>query len=119
MGHRKERVVLFGSLARQGLEPVGEVRAVFFLRPFLHAHGDHVGQFPGEFLATLYSDFYAQVSAFGQKLFHGLVAKYIFPEIRGDVGVAAFGKFTWKHIQAILDGLQCVETSVGHFFSDE
>ncbi|MEI2765512.1 MAG: hypothetical protein V9F82_07485 [Dermatophilaceae bacterium] len=58
VGQGEKGVVFFGSFAGERLEPVRKVGAAFFLRPFFHAFGHHVGYLAGQFLAALDGGFY-------------------------------------------------------------
>ena len=70
-----EGIVLFGSDAGHGLEPVGEMRHALFSRPVLHGVGHHVGHGNIQWLAVLDGLAQSLVGFLGQTFAHRRIAE--------------------------------------------
>ena len=68
--------MLLGGDARQGLEPVGEVRRALLERPLLHGVGDLVGDVEVDVLALVYDAPQLLVGGLGQTLLHVRIGEY-------------------------------------------
>ena len=76
-GGRQEGIVLFGSEACHGMEPVGVVRGTVLNGPILHGVGNNVGDFRIQTFAVAYGLGQLLEHVLGQALAHGRDAKHI------------------------------------------